>query len=133
MIDKFIVPASVHSLMGMVVVTVTLLAMLFLVFLAWRGRAMSRAARGVVILTQVVLMAQALIGVKLLDQGAGVLQLYIHYVGGLAPLAFFLAASWWPFREPRTQSRVMALVTTGAFVFALLSFGIGQAYVRGTL
>lgn len=133
MIDKFIVPASVHSLMGMAVVTVTLLAMLFLVFLAWRGRAMSRTARGVVILTQVVLMTQALIGVKLLDQGAGVLQLYIHYIGGLAPLAFFLAASWWPFREPRTHSRVMALVTTGAFVFALLSFGVGQAYVRGTL
>ena len=133
MLDKMIIPASVHMMVGMTVLTVTLVAMLFLGFLAWRGRELSPVARGIVILSQLVLMAQALVGIKLLDQGAGTLQLYIHYVGGLAPLAFFLAASWWPVHNPRTHSRIMALVATGTFVFALMTFTIGQAYVRGAL
>lgn len=108
MLDKIMIPASVHLMVGMVVVSVTLLAMLLNGFLAWRGRALPRTARGMVIITQLVLMAQALVGIKLLDQGAGPVQLYIHYIGGLAPLAFFLALSWWPSRNPRTQSRIMA-------------------------
>lgn len=133
MIDRIIVPASVHVWSGMLVVSVTLVAMVYMVFLAWRGRELSRMARGILIATQLVLMLQALVGIKLLDQGAGSLQLYIHYVGGLAPLAFFMAMSWWPVRQPRTQRWVTALVASSAFVFALMTFVIGQAYVQGTL
>lgn len=132
-IDRIIVPASVHVWVGMLVVSVTLLAMVYTAFLAWRGRALSRLGRGILLATQLVLMAQALVGIKLLDQGAGPLQLYIHYIGGLAPLAFFMAMAWWPARQPRTQRWVTTLVTSGAFVFALMTFVIGQAYVRGTL
>lgn len=133
MIDKLILRPSIHMSMGMAVVTITLLAALVLGWRAWRGQALSGTARGLLILTQLVLMVQALMGIKLLDQGSGPLQLYIHYVGGLAPLAFFLAASWWPFRSPRTQSRVLALATAGSFVFALMTFAIGQAYVNGSI
>ncbi|MBV9788321.1 MAG: hypothetical protein JOZ51_09120 [Chloroflexi bacterium] len=133
MLDRMIVSSSVHLTLGMVVLLVTLLAMVLTGFLAWRGRVMSRTAQGVVILAQLVLMAQVLVGIKLLDQGAGPLQLYIHYIGGLAPLAGFLVLSWWPIRDPHRRSRVMALATTGAFIFALLTFTIGEAYARGRL
>jgi hypothetical protein len=125
------IPASVHAHTGMAVLTATLLAMVIVGFLAWRGRELSRTARAVMIVAQLAVMVLVLIGIKLLDQGAGPLQLYIHYVGGLAPLALFLVASWWPARDPRIQSRIMAFITAGAFVFALLTFTIGQAYARG--
>lgn len=131
MIDSIFVPPSVHMGVGMLVLIVTFLAMLLTGSAAWRGRELSRATHGVLILTQVVLIVQALLGIKLLDQGSGPLQLYIHYVGGLAPLGFFLAMSWWPVRDPRSQSRIAALVAAGSFVFALMTYTIGEAFVRG--
>ncbi len=82
----------------------------------------------VFIVCQLVLMLQALIGIKLLDQGMGVLQLYIHYVGGLAPLAFFLLYYWLP-EKTRNARWTATLVTGSAFLFAIMAFFIGQSYV----
>lgn len=133
MIDKIIVPSSVHVMVGTLVLITTLASMLLMGYLTWRGRPISTMVRGVLIFTQLVLVVQILIGIKLLDQGAGPLQLYIHYVGGLAPLAFFLGLSWLPIRSPRVQTWMMTTVTVLAFIFALMTFTIGQAYVAGSL
>ncbi len=133
MIDKILISSSVHVVVGTLVLTITLLSALTTGWLAWRGRALTGRIHLLLIATQLILMLQALIGIKLLDQGQGVAQLFIHYVGGLAPLLFFSLLYWLPVRQPRTRTRLAAAVTTSAFVFALLAFTIGQAYVRGNL
>ena len=133
MIDKFLLSSSVHVAVGTLVLTITLIAALTTGWLAWRGRALSRRSHILLIATQLVLMAQALVGIKLLDQGQGVAQLFIHYVGGLAPLLFFSLLYWLPLRRPETRTRLAAAVASGAFMFALMTFTIGQAYVRGNM
>jgi heme A synthase len=133
MIDKFLLSSTVHVAVGTLVLTITLIAALTTGWLAWRGRELSRRSHVLLIATQLVLMAQALIGIKLLDQGQGVAQLFIHYVGGLAPLLFFSLLYWLPVRRPHMRTRLAAAVAGGAFVFALMTFTIGQAYVRGQI
>lgn len=74
---------------------------------------------------------QALIGIKLLDQGLGVLQLFIHYLGGLAPLAFIIILSWLPDRGPIIRSRRVAGLAALSALFLVLTFGVGSMYVPG--
>jgi hypothetical protein len=124
---------SIHVAVGTLVLTLTLIAALTTGWLAWRGRTLTGRAHGLLIATQLILMIQALVGVKLLDQGLGAAQIFIHYVGGLAPLLFFSLLYWLPVRRPHMRTRLAAAVATGAFVFALMTFTIGQAYVRGNL
>ncbi len=133
MIDNILISSSIHVVVGTLVLAITLLAALTTAWLAWRGRALTGRIHLLLIATQLILMLQALIGIKLLDQGQGVAQLFIHYVGGLAPLMFFSLLYWLPLRQPRTRTRLAAAVTASAFVFALMTFTIGQAYVRGNL
>jgi heme A synthase len=133
MFDRIMIPASVHRATGMLVLTATLAAVVVAIWLAWRKQERTAWANGVLIVAQLALMAQALVGIKLLDQGAGVLQLYIHYVGGLAPLLFFLVLYWFPLRDAGKQRWATLAATAGAFVFALMTFAIGQAFVRGAL
>lgn len=100
----------------------------------WSGlRAIARKpfgwiGHGLFILSQISLMVQALIGIKLLDQGLGVFQLYIHYVGGLAPLAFFLLYYWLP-ETVRSRRWTTTYVSAAGFLFAVMAFFIGQSYV----
>jgi hypothetical protein len=131
MLERLTATASFHTQIGMLVVVTTFIAMVLVGWETWRGTAVSKKARISIIVAQLALMFQALIGVKLLDQGAGVLQLYVHYLGGLAPLGFFLAASWWPMENKRLQARILTAATIGAFLFSFMSFTIGRAYVRG--
>lgn len=133
MIDRIIIPSSVHVAVGMLVLTLTLAAAVLTFWHAWRKQPHARWIDAVLIGTQLVLMAQVLIGIKLLDQGAGVLQLYIHYVGGLAPMLFFLVLYWFPLRDTNKQRWALSAATGSAFVFALMAFVIGQSYVRGVL
>jgi hypothetical protein len=84
--------------------------------------------KSLLIVTQVVLMVQALLGIKLLDQGSGTVQLYIHYLGGLGPLLFFMLMYWFPTRDGVKHSRIAALVAGTAFVFAFMAFTIGSMY-----
>ena len=69
-----------------------------------------------------------MVGIKLHDQGLGVLQLYIHYLGGLAPLAFCLIFYWFPTPDPIAQSRRVAMLSCVSFVFVLLTFAVGSMY-----
>ena len=133
MIDAIFVSPSIHVAVGTLVLAVTLISALATGWLAWRGRALTGGTHALLIATQLVLMAQALIGIKLLDQGLGTAQLFIHYVGGLAPLLFFSLLYWLPVRRPHIRTRLAAAAAAGAFGFALMTFTIGQAYVRGSL
>ncbi|MBU6333067.1 MAG: hypothetical protein KGS47_01590 [Chloroflexi bacterium] len=133
MIDRMFVPTLVHIVVGMAVLGLTGATTLLTTWQAWRGRSAGRWMHGALIVTQVVLMAQVLIGVKLLDQGSGAAQLYIHYVGGLAPLFFFMLWYWIAPRESARARWGLAAVTAASFLFALMTYTIGQGYVRGTL
>jgi len=100
------------------------------ILFAWRGRELGTSAHAVLIVAQVSLMVQAVIGIKLLDQGLGPLQLFIHYLGGLGPLGFFFVYYWLP-RRVRLKRWTAAIVTSSAFLFAVMAFGIGMSYVAG--
>ena len=127
MIDAVWVPTSVHFLVGTLVVVSSLAALAAAAYHAFRNRPPARWAHGLFILAQLTLAVQALIGIKLLDQGLGPLQLYIHYVGGLGPLLFYLLYYWLPapFRARRWSATLM---TGSALAFALMAYVIGQSY-----
>lgn len=128
MIDRIGVSPTVHLWMGMAVLATTLGSFLVAFLYALRKQPMPAWSKGLLIVTQVVLMGQALLGIKLLDQGSGVVQLYIHYLGGLGPLLFFMLMYWFPTRDSLKHSRVAALVAGSAFVFAFMAFTIGSMY-----
>lgn len=127
MIDAIWVPTSVHFLVGTLVVLTSLAALAAAVVHGVKNRPPARWAHALFVLAQVTLAVQALIGIKLLDQGLGPLQLYIHYVGGLGPLFFYLLYYWLPapFRARRWSA---TWVTAAAFLFALSAYYIGESY-----
>jgi len=129
-IDEIWLSPNVHVISGAVVVLSTLAALVMSAMFAWRERDLSPAAHATLVVAQVALMVQALVGIKLLDQGLGSLQLFIHYVGGLGPLLFFFVYYWLPssWRRKRWTS---VTVTGAAFLFAIMAFGIGASYVPG--
>lgn len=129
MIDNIIIPPSVHVVIGVLVMVSTLAATLVTGALAWRRRGVTPLAHWVMIAAQVVLIVQILIGVKLLDQGLGVLQLYIHYVGGLGAFFFFLLYYWLQPKTPTRQGWLAFAMSFLAFLFAIQAYFIGQAYV----
>ncbi|MDP8954462.1 MAG: hypothetical protein M3N37_06010 [Actinomycetota bacterium] len=130
-IDNFIVPSSVHQLNGGLVVVSLLVAGGWLTWLAVKRRPFDRSAQVLVSLSQVFLIVQALLGIKLLDQGMGVVQLYIHYVGGTIPLGFYLIVGWFRFADPVRRARVMAVLVDIGLASAVMAYLIGQAYVNG--
>ncbi|MCC6168522.1 MAG: hypothetical protein IT329_14970 [Caldilineaceae bacterium] len=132
MIDAIFVPPTVHLTTGTLVLITGLLALVATGRAAWRKWPFSRGVHALFILFQIALMVQALIGVKLLDQGLGPLQLYIHYVGGLAPLGFVFLFYWFPGADSVAKSRRAVLVTALSFVFVLMTFAVGSMYVAGT-
>ena len=131
MIDAIAVPPVLHMTVGTLVLITSLLAVLVTGQAAWKKEALSPVARFLFVLFQVVLMVQVLIGIKLLDQGSGPLQLYIHYVGGLAPMAFVLLYYWFPSPQEVTRTRRATAVSVLSFVFVLMTFAIGGMYVPG--
>lgn len=130
-IDNFIVSPSVHRLNGGLVVASLLVAAVWLTVLAVKRRPFDRRAQVLVSVSQVFLMIQALLGIKLLDQGMGVVQLYIHYVGGMIPLGFYLIVGWIRFIDPVRRARVLAVLVDIGLVSAVMAYLIGQAYVNG--
>ncbi len=126
-IDAIWVPTSVHFFVGTLVVVTSLSALVAAAYHGFRNRPPARWAHGHFIVAQLTLAVQALIGIKLLDQGLGPMQLYIHYVGGLGPLLFYLLYYWLPasFRARRWSA---TWVTGVAFAFVLMAFFIGESY-----
>lgn len=132
-IDNVVIDSSVHVAMGVVVLVAMVGAAGWLIRLAVAGREIDALGRVLVVAAQVSLAGQALLGIKLLDQGQGIVQLYIHYLGGLLPLGLFLAAGWFSFRDPATRTRLLAALTTVGLVSATMAFFIGQAYANRAL
>ena len=129
MIDNIAVSPTVHVVIGILVMVTTLAATIVTGMLAWRRTGVTPLAHWIMILAQVALIVQILIGVKLLDQGLGVMQLYIHYVGGLGAFFFFLLYYWFLPKTPTRQSRLAFAMSILAFLFAVQSYFIGQSYV----
>ncbi|MCC6458255.1 MAG: hypothetical protein IT328_25100 [Caldilineaceae bacterium] len=131
MIDAIFVSPMVHLTVGTLVLVSSLVALVATGRAALTKRPFSAGVHGMFILFQIMLMIQALIGIKLLDQGLGPLQLYIHYLGGVAPLGFILLFYWFPGSDSVVKSRRAAITTTLSFFFVLLTFAVGSIYVAG--
>ena len=129
-IDNLIVQPSVHRLNGGLAVGALLATAGRLTVRAIRRQAFDTTSQVLVAASQVLLMVQALLGIKLLDQGMGVVQLYIHYVGGLLPLGLFLVLGWLRFDDAVRRTRVLALVVDVSLASAAMAYFIGQAYVN---
>jgi len=130
MIDELWLPSSVHMIVGSAVLLTTLASMIAALVYKLRGKELARWVHALFIATQVVIAVQLLIGIKLLDQGLGPMQLYVHYLGGTGVLFFYLLFYWLPARFRRAGWS--ATVLTGlAFAFALMTFTIGEMYVPG--
>ncbi len=129
-IDRLILQPAVHRTSGVIVLVAMVAATIHLGRLALAGKRIDRTGRILLAVAQLTLMVQALLGIKLLDQGMGANQLYIHYIGGLMPLGFFLAAGWFGRSDSPTRTRWLAALTTVGLLSAGMAFFIGQAYVN---
>lgn len=128
MIDSIIVAPAFHMAVGTLVLLTNFIFLITVAQLVWQKREFSSLAGLFFVLFQAALMLQALVGIKLLDQGLGVFQLYIHYLGGLAPLAFCLIYYWMPIPEGVAKSRRLLVLAIASFFFVLLTFTVGSMY-----
>ena len=117
-IDNWVIDSSVHLVVGSAVLVTMLAATVYLVRLAWQGGEVDSTARLLLGVAQATLVVQVLIGIKLLDQGQGIVQLYIHYVGGALPLGLFLAAGWFAWRDALRYTRLLSALTGAASLVA---------------
>jgi heme A synthase len=129
MIDQLWLSPNIHVIFGAVVLAATLAALVVTALRAWRHQPLSTGGYLTLIVAQVALMVQALLGIKLLDQGLGAVQVYIHYLGGLGPLLFFLLYYWLP-KGFRARRWTATGVSGAAFLFAVMAFGIGMSFVN---
>jgi hypothetical protein len=130
MIDELWVPTWVHLTLGTAVLVATLASLVAALVHRLRRRELPQWVLGLFIVTQVIVAAQLLLGIKLLDQGLGPMQLYVHYLGGTGVLFFYLLFYWLP--APMRRAGWTATTLTGlAFAFALMTFTIGEMYVPG--
>lgn len=129
-IDNIIIDRSAHLVSGVVVLVAMTLAFAAVARHAIRNEPIERPAFVAIGLAQISLTVQVLLGIKLLDQGQGILQLYIHYVGGLMPLGAFLVGGWVARGDTGRSSRILAGLLAIGYLSALMAFFIGRAYVN---
>ena len=129
--DDIIISSALHMGTGSLALIATFVALVAAAWLAWKKRPLTSFVGGIFIVAQLTLMLQILVGVKLLDQGFGTLQLYVHYLGGMAPVAFFMLFYWLRMSDKIKETRVATAVTSAAFLFVLMTFAIGSMYVAG--
>lgn len=129
-IDNIIISSSVHLATGVVVLLSMAAATSLVVRHAIRNEAVNSTTRIALLAAQLSLIVQVLLGIKLLDQGQGIVQLYIHYVGGLIPLGAFLAAGWFARGDSPKSSRVLAVLLMVGALSAFMAFFIGRAFAN---
>lgn len=129
-IDNFIIDTSVHLTVGVIVVAAMVIATGLVARHAIRAEPIGRPAGVSLVAAQVALAVQMLLGIKLLDQGQGILQLYIHYVGGLIPLGAFLVGGWFARGDDGRSSRILAALLVVGSLSAVMAFTIGRAYAN---
>lgn len=130
--DETIIQPAVHSAVGGIALLVALVTTV-LTWLGARRGTFGKAQAAALITLQVVLMLQAAVGIKLLDQGMGVIQKYVHYLGGLGSVGLLMLFYWLPRRSEADTANKAAWLTTASLLFALMTFFIGQMYVKGQL
>lgn len=127
--DEIIIQPALHQGMGIFTLLVSLLA----TALAWAGYrrgVLGRPAAIAFVALQVALFIQALIGIKLLDQGMGVMQKFVHYLGGIGALGLMVMFYWISYRDEKARVRWAAGLSTAALAFVALSLFVGDFYVR---
>ncbi len=129
-LDNLIVSTSVHLLLGALVLASLTLATGLVVVDAINNRPIGSRTQLAMGLAALVLAAQVLIGIKLLDQGQGIFQLYIHYIGGLVPLGVFAVGGWFFRGDTGRSSRWLAVLLAVGLLSATMAFFIGRAYVN---
>ncbi|MEM7275369.1 MAG: hypothetical protein AAF547_20005 [Actinomycetota bacterium] len=100
---------------------------------AYRNEPVGRPGVIAMVAAQVSLTVQLLLGIKLLDQGQGIVQLYIHYIGGLIPLGAFLVGGWVARGDTGRSSRILAVLLALGYLSALMAFFIGRSYANRSL
>lgn len=130
-LDNLIVDSSVHLWTGGVTVAAMALSTLLVTLHVARRQPLSRLTGIVMFLTAAVATVQVLLGIKLLDQGQGISQLYIHYVGGLIPIGAFLAGGWLARGDSVRAPRILLVLLAIGLASAFMAFTIGRAYVNG--
>ncbi|NNF53659.1 MAG: hypothetical protein HKN03_04360 [Acidimicrobiales bacterium] len=130
-IDNIIISSTVHVVTGIVVLLTMTAATGLTLRHAGRNEAIGSPAKVSIGAAAIALACQVLIGIKLLDQGQGIVQLYIHYVGGLIPMGAFLAAGWFARGDSGRSSRALAALMIVGYASALMAFFIGRAYATG--
>jgi len=129
-IDNYVISPDLHMWVGIAVLTALAVTTIWVARLALTRRPVERGAVVLVVVTELVLMAQALLGIKLLDQGSGFNQLYIHYLGGLIPLGLFMLAGWTGWRRLGRSALPLALLVGAGSASAAMAFAIGRAFVN---
>lgn len=129
--DEITLSPQVHLIFGALVLFTLLAATAVTARGALVLRRFGRTQQALFIAAQIVLMVQALIGVKLLDQGMGTLQKYVHYLGGLGALGLLILSYWLPRASEAAGARRALGLSVAALVFAGLTFFVGGMYVRG--
>ncbi len=129
-IDNLIIDRSAHLYAGMAVLVTMTVAFGLVLRHAIANQAITRLTGIAVAVAGLALAVQILVGIKLLDQGQGISQLYIHYVGGLIPMGAFLAGGWFARGDSGRSSRFLAALLAVGYISALMAFFIGRAYVN---
>lgn len=129
-IDNVIIDRSAHLYTGAAVLITLTIAVVLVVRHAIRNEALGNLAGMFVGLAGAALTVQILIGIKLLDQGQGISQLFIHYVGGLIPMGAILFGGWFARGDSGRSSRIFAGLLVIGYISALMAFFIGRAYVN---
>ena len=130
--DEIIIPPAVHSAVG----GIALLVALVTAVLTWVGArrgTFGKAQAASLIVLQIALMLQAAVGIKLLDQGMGVVQKYVHYLGGLGSVGLLMLFYWLPKRSEADTANKAAWLTTASLLFVAMTFFIGQMYVKSQM
>ncbi len=129
-LDNIIISSSAHLWTG-VAVLVTMTTVVVLVGRhAMRNEPVGRSTYLALFLAQVALAVQILLGIKLLDQGQGISQLYIHYVGGLIPMGAFLAGGWFARGDTGRSTRILGVLIAIGYLSALMAFFIGRSFAN---
>lgn len=128
-IDNILISPALHRWWGAATVAAVLITVVLVTAHVARREAVSTPTRWSFAVAQVLLIVQTLLGIKLLDQGQGIFQLYIHYIGGLIPLGAFLAGGWLARGDTPRSARVLLGLLIVGFASALMAFVIGRAYV----
>jgi len=129
-IDNFIISSAAHFWWGTLTLAVLLVSVALLAWDVKNSRPASTSTRWTFLAAQIALVGQALLGIKLLDQGQGIIQLYIHYIGGLIPLGVFLAGGWLARGDTTRSARILLALMCIGLGSGVMAFTIGQAYVN---